>query len=89
MELFRIENLDFAYSANQPPVLEHINLRFFSGDFLAITGANGGGEIHANKANLRYFAPAKSTHNALCQNYANGLCPTNHAGKSKLCDSRH
>ena len=44
MELFRIENLEFAYSANQPPVLENINLRFFSSDFLAITGANGGGK---------------------------------------------
>ena len=44
MELFRIENLTFAYSANQPTVLENINLRFCSSDFLAITGANGGGK---------------------------------------------
>lgn len=57
MELFRIEDLTFAYGANQPPVLENINLRFFSSDFLAITGANGGGKSTLIKLILGILHP--------------------------------
>lgn len=57
MELFRIENLTFAYSANQPPVLENINLRFFSSNFFAITGANGGGKSTLIKLILGILHP--------------------------------
>jgi len=40
----RIRNLSFRYGISDPYVLENINLDINPGDFLAITGASGGGK---------------------------------------------
>lgn len=88
MELFRIENLNFAYGGNrtnrvnfidntkdsaldftdstqnptqnhtQNLVLENINLIYDSSEFLAITGANGGGKSTLIKLILGILRPA-------------------------------
>ena len=65
MELFRVENLSFAYErsdlkaidSSKNLVLENINLRFFSSDFLALTGANGGGKSTLIKLILGLLSP--------------------------------
>lgn len=55
----RLENVTFQYSLMEPPVLKAVNLVVDAGEFIAITGASGGGKTTLLKVMCGLFAPVR------------------------------
>lgn len=55
--LLRLKNVSFRYGATDPLVLEDINLEVEPGDFIAVTGASGGGKTTLLKLMLGLNRP--------------------------------
>lgn len=55
----RLKNVSFRYGATDPFVLEDINLEIEPGDFIAITGASGGGKTTLMKLMLGLNRPTE------------------------------
>jgi ATP-binding cassette, subfamily B, bacterial CvaB/MchF/RaxB len=56
--LMRLKNVSFRYGATDPLVLEDINLEVEPGDFIAVTGASGGGKTTLLKLMLGLNRPS-------------------------------
>jgi ATP-binding cassette subfamily B protein RaxB len=57
----RLKNVSFRYGATDPFVLEDINLEIEPGDFIAITGASGGGKTTLMKLMLGLNRPTEGS----------------------------
>jgi ATP-binding cassette subfamily B protein RaxB len=52
-----LRNVSYRYAASEPYVFENVNLKIASGDYVAITGASGGGKTTLLKVMLGLFEP--------------------------------
>jgi len=55
----RLENITFAYSENEPPVLNKINLTINQGESIAIVGPSGCGKTTLMKVMMGLFKPSE------------------------------
>ena len=49
-EMLRADNITFSYTDDQHALVDGLSLRVKRGEYVAVLGANGCGEIHAGQA---------------------------------------
>ena len=59
--IIKLNNVSVQYEPHRPPVLQDIDLEIRRGDFLAISGPNGGGKTTLLRVILKLLRPTSGT----------------------------